>query len=370
MEKILKLFGQKLFIMSIFIFSLNVSMAHTKSLDEIKLLPPDRITELAKMGNPDAQYWLGELIYNGAISNWQDLMPLMMPYWEDAMRQGHAMATYRLLEWVRGGAVPDDMAKLKSSEIKLYLSKLANAGEAKANMILFRDTLSDFVNKRNTSGETDNLLERTADKYLIRAYEIGSRDAAYRYAIMLSYGSISIPQDHSLAVTIFEEAYAMEPDEPKRDDGSLSCSILIILSDYYGGQFLVDGENYSGEADDASYLHTLSKSVKDSCPILMFRYSTYLMENGEADDYFDAYLVALDALDIAKADHLATDYMYDLLGTLALKLNEPLKAKEHFSKMKDEQYIEWLFNEYLGGGLKLCSALDVSKNECRAFIFN
>ena len=109
---------QKLFVMFILIFTLNISVANSKSLEEVKLIPPDRLLELAKMGNPDAQYWLAELIYNGAIPNWQDLKPLMMPFWEDAMRQGHALATYKLLWYVRGSLVPDDEIKLKMPEIK------------------------------------------------------------------------------------------------------------------------------------------------------------------------------------------------------------------------------------------------------------
>jgi hypothetical protein len=188
----------------------------------------------------------------------------------------------------------------------------------------------------------------------------------------LSYGSTYIAQDHSLAVKVLEEAYAMKPDGTQGDGGTESCLILLKLADYYSGQFRVGGEYYSGEANDDSHFHTLSRGVKDSCEILMFNYSQYLLENGKEDDFLDAYLVALDALEIAKADYLgAADYMYDLLGTLALQLDEPLKAREHFSKIKDEEWIDWLFSEYLGAhGFKLCSALDVPKNECRAFIFN
>ena len=54
---------QKLFVIFILIFTLNISVAYSKSLEEVKLIPPDRLLELAKMGNPDAQYWLAELIY-------------------------------------------------------------------------------------------------------------------------------------------------------------------------------------------------------------------------------------------------------------------------------------------------------------------
>ena len=103
----------------------------------------------------------------------------------------------------------------------------------------------------------------------------------------------------------------------------------------------------------------------------MFKYSKYLLENGKEEDFLDAYLVALDALEIAKGGFFVGDHLYDLLGTLALQLEEPLKAKEHFSKIKGEYWIERLFIEVLGAhGFKLCSALDVPKNECRAFIFN
>ena len=364
---------QKLFVMFILIFTLNISVANSKSLEEVKLIPPDRLLELAKMGNPDAQYWLGELIHNGAIPNWQDLKPLMLPLWEDARKQGHALATYRLFEYINGSLFPDEQAKLKMPELKLYLNKLANAGEAKANLILFRETVSEFVDKRNATGEPDNLLGAKADRYLLRAYELGSRNAAARYSVSLSYGSTLIAQDHSLAVKVLEEAYAMKPDEEHDSDNAQTCNILAKLADYYNGEFFDgSGEDYSGEANDDSHFHTLSRGVKDSCEVLMFNYSKYLLENGKEEDFLDAYLVAQDALEMAKAGFLgADDYMYDLLGTLALQLKEPLKAKEHFSKMKDERWIEWLFSEYLGAhGFKLCSALDVPKNDCRAFIFN
>ncbi len=359
----MKFIVQKLFIPFVFLITLNIGIVNSKSLEEVKLLPPDRLIELAETGNPDAQYWLAELIYYGAIENYGELFNYMVPFWERAMKQGHALATYKLHHYM-------DDDDPKSPEITYYLKKLAEAGEAKANYIMFWKTLDELRLKGGRG--SNNLLDKIADRYLLRAYELGSRAAAESYAYSLSYGSISIQKDHSLAVKVLEEAYAMKPDE-ERDNYSLgTCSTLIRLADYYSGHFQDGGEFYLGEVNVESYFHTLSRGVKHSCNTLMFDYSEYILESGKEEDFIDAYLVAMTALEISKARfNITGDYMYELLGTLALRIKEPLIAKEHFSKMRLEERIEGLFSENLGAyGFKLCSALDVPKNECRAFIFN
>ena len=45
---------QKLFVIFILIFTLNISVAHSNSLEDIKLLPPDKIRELADTGDAEA----------------------------------------------------------------------------------------------------------------------------------------------------------------------------------------------------------------------------------------------------------------------------------------------------------------------------
>ncbi len=353
---------QKLFVILILIFTLNISVVNSKSLEEIKLLPPDKIRELADTGDAEAQYWLGELIANGAIENWMDLS--LYEYRKMAMEQDHPAATYRLYEQLRSGYRISDADQVFLSElVNSHLIKLANSGEARANWYLSQD-LYDMVTEEN------RLFEGKARFHLEKAAELGLLEAIESLALDKRWSG-----EFTSALELYKKAYLVKPDEFTVDPEWRKCNILGDLKDFYDGSvYYYTGDEkivFLDAVDKELYLETLKEGRKHSCLYLMTDLAWELILRYKEEDVMEAYIIASDVLSIAKGDKrlpFSASNAHIILGYAAHFFKDMDEARRQFSQLSPK-HADTLFGDPFTVN-EVCAAFGVSNSECRNFIFN
>lgn len=343
--------------------------------DDVALLTVPQLVQEAELGNMHAQYRLAELVYYGAISNWQnyDYSSLL----EAAARQGHEFATYDwareedLRCWLAAEADPIIYSNCITSA-KRFLHNLANQGKAHAyyvlSHIIFRE-----IDRYADDAEIKSRMRMT---YLERAAELGSRGGMIRLADSI------FSQEPERTAPLLEAALKKRADYSV-DDGQYyeqTCTLLFTLYEIYSGQkSRITGQGselYLDEVDEAGRIRVMIEGRKNSCPLLMEQLAQYYLYS-ENSDYLEAYII-LDQLQQFIKDEFGIygqyastfreDYLQNFLAISAIMLDEPEVAKKHLSMIKGEETKEIVFGPD-GIAHTFCKSQGVDTEDCENFIY-
>lgn len=324
------------------------------SEDDLKLMPATKIIEFAKMGDPIAQYWLGDAIYNGAIDNWRDL-GFPIEWWEKAANQNHIIAAYKagFAHLYRSISPTKDEGKGL-----IYLQKAANADLPEAHWALYRKFLND-----------DKIL---AYYHLKQAASLGLSEGLSYLATLKIHGTQNglIEKDVEAAITLYHQSLDARQNQfsYSEDIDSLFCNTITDLNKIYSGE-----EVYSqGYKNPIKNIEILEKGVARNCNLAMLQLSEILYLGADTErDVERAYAIAYSAYSLGGPSNPLRDLLGFNLAKMSVSLGDTLNAKKFISEVLEIGgfWAETALNSNEIGS-KICKVENVNPAECKAFLMN
>lgn len=326
------------------------------SRSDLDKLSSEKIIEYARMGEAEAQYWLGIAIYMGAISNWQSYGD-HLTWMEMAAEQGHELAMSHIAKTYYNS----DDSKLVSKSID-NLKRLAAKNWPEAHYKLWWHYKDNPV-----LGKFH--LEKAAEA------KLGKALAKLGYFKFL--GIEPFPKEKSVGLELMHQS--LNGSKSRFYDASSKifwkCNTITDLNKIYSGTTDFFGNGFENRLKQ---IEILKLGVVNQCPVPMFEYSVLLREQEPTNDslalnlllelnnlgeYFEGWVqIGIAELVIKEGD---IDSAKKFVA-LALKLPNSISGSKDdiiFSTIKIGE-----FETPYGIGAQICHRKKVEIEQCKDFI--
>lgn len=334
--------------------------------EDLLTLQTERIVELAKMGEPEAQYWVGKAIASGAIQLPGASLTSSVSWMIAAADQGHENAAFHFFE--NAYLYP---AERRSVALRL-LQPIAARGSGRAHYLLWY-----HADYRPDHSE-----------HLLQAVELGYRPAVMRLGAILSLGSFgSFEWDLHRSISLLQTALSM-PREPETSPQSYHTDFCLAqdrLRLIFSGQIVSSVEDRSiqdtSAMDPSAAIKVLQDGADYGCPLLTLQLAErYWDGEGVPQDTETAERLAQQVL----ASIEETDFLYPWVNLLLVETLTDLgrfeDAIRHVQNLKvhggqnefDRSFLthgetDSLLGIY-GPGAQICRAKDIPLEECKKYI--
>lgn len=324
-----------IFFLLIFI---KYSLGENLTKDDLLKMSPSQIIISAKNGDPLAQLWLGDAVFNGSIPNWKSFNACELYY--KSAEQNNAEASFKLYELLRlfSRDCPERINfKKPNLSREFWLLKAARLNNPKAQLNLYYDSKSDTTKLR----------------WLKKAVENNNSRAVGILASLYLSGN-KVEKNIKKAIELFHKSSKLNPkyEYPDRE-----LSKIYSNKVYLHEMFKYKNRKNNGEIDkiddktakilkryDYSNYFDIEKAISSAKTCIQkqpsFSCYMYLIDFYSDKRYgninFDEALFWLDEAEVVLKDD---NYYNTILTTKAfaymtwdnLKFNK-LKAREYFLK--------------------------------------
>ncbi len=336
-------------ILSIFFFVLffKPSLGAGLTKDDLLKMSPSQIIVFAKNGDPLAQLWLGDAIYNGSIPNWNRYSSCKWYY--KSAEQNNSEAALKLYHMIKVGDASSDCPKIigikkPNLDKNYWLLKSARLNNPDAQLTLFE-------NVRSTDDEND---QKIGFMWLKKAVKNNFPPAITKLAYLHLWGSY-VERDIGEAIKLFAKASKLDikNDAPDRELAEIYSNELYLNGTaenelkFKKGQ--INKDEYEATKEllkrrDYTNYFDIKKAIlsAETCVQKMFTFRCYLMLiNYNSEKIYNNvnYEEALMWLNEAEEVLKKSDFYPTILSTKGwayltwdnLKVDK-LKAREYFQK--------------------------------------
>lgn len=328
--------------------------------EDLLSLPTDRIVELARMGEPEAQYWVGRALESRAIQMPNTSLESIAQWFMRAADQGHEEAIYHFFD--NAYYYPEGR---RAVALQL-LNTIAVRGSGRAYYELFE------------GAETPN------PNHLLEAARLEYRPAILRLGAALKFADFGSEKwDLERAVTLLQRGIAM-PREPETSPETYS---LQICNSYYDLWRIFSGELTSNvrdrsiedisNIDPSAAVDVLERGTDFGCPLMTLNLARLYRDGEEVEQDFRV------AERLARQFFATLEESDILYATANFLLVEILVAQEAFEEAKEYvtnlslhdnvdahrgHLVQSYNGRYFGVGIPICSADGVSPDACQDYL--
>lgn len=292
--------------------------------EQLLTLSTERIVELAMFGEPEAQFWVANAVYNGVLAS-------PRPYYEShdwfiaAAEQGHVEATFRVSDMAR------HYEDLRSKAVTLLLP-LARSGSGRAHYHL--RIQYDFLDER--------LL---ANHHLKEAADLGYRPAMLTYGPLLALSDQSEePRNIVRAAEMLVAAIRLSPapDEMENDEAFHgTCNAYNNLIDIYSGEqgYFENGQHFVDTTlqDPAREIEMLEAAADFGCVLESLVFAQRLFEGDGVEQNTEKAAFLIDYVLISDGpDGLLYPWATFFAVEVKLALDDFDGAREHILDLPPE----------------------------------
>lgn len=353
---------------SIGIFA-NPSRAQVTA-EQLLTLPTDRIVELAMIGDPEAQFWVGNAVYTGVLRS-------PRPYYEShdwflaAAEQGHIEATFKISDMAR------HYHELRSEAVALLLP-LARSGSGRAHYHLF-----------NQYARLEQRL--LANHHLKQAADLMYRPAMLNYGIRLAKSDQSEePRNIVRAAEMLNAAVRLSPapDEMENNEAFLgTCNAYTDLIDIYSGElsYFEDGQHFSSDTtlqDPAREIEMLEAAADFGCVLESLLFAQRLFEGDGVEQNTEKAAFLIEYVLISDGpDGVLYPWATFFAVEVKLALGDFDGAREHILNLPPQDEGQFYARENLvsrattsglvlfyGPALPFCLHHGIASIDCRDFV--